>query len=58
MKDKVNVELVEEIAKDVDNLVGDSKKAKKILNWKPKYKIENIIKEMVDHDYKVLKDKK
>ena len=44
--------------KDVDNLVGDSKKAKKVLNWKPKYNIEDIIKEMVDHDYKVLKDKK
>ena len=45
-------------AKDVDHLVGDSKKAKKVLNWKPKYKIEDIIKEMVDYDYNVLKNKK
>jgi GDPmannose 4,6-dehydratase len=35
---------------DVDNLMGDSSKAKKILKWKPKYSIKDLIKEMLDHD--------
>ena len=31
---------------DVENLKGDSSKARKILNWKPKYNIDDLVKEM------------
>ena len=34
-------------ALEVDSLLGDSKKARKDLNWKPKYKINDLVKEMV-----------
>ena len=36
---------------EVESLCGDSKKAQKILKWKPKYNIEKLIREMVDFDY-------
>ncbi|MDC0851204.1 GDP-mannose 4,6-dehydratase [Candidatus Pelagibacter sp.] len=32
---------------EVDTLLGDSKKARKELNWKPKYNIKTLVKEMV-----------
>ena len=32
---------------EVDTLLGDSRKARKDLNWKPKYKINDLVKEMV-----------
>ncbi len=32
---------------EVDTLLGDAKKAKKELNWQPKYKIDELVKEMV-----------
>ena len=32
---------------EVDTLLGDSKKAMRELNWKPKYKIQDLVKEMV-----------
>jgi GDPmannose 4,6-dehydratase len=32
---------------EVDTLLGNSKKARKELNWKPKYKINDLVKEMV-----------
>ena len=32
---------------EVDTLLGDSTKARKELNWKPKYNIHNLVKEMV-----------
>ena len=32
---------------EVDTLLGDSRKAKRELNWKPKYKIQDLVKEMV-----------
>ena len=32
---------------EVDTLLGDSRKARKELNWKPKYKINDLVKEMV-----------
>jgi GDPmannose 4,6-dehydratase len=35
---------------DVDNLLGDSSKAKKILKWKPKKDINLLINEMVEYD--------
>ena len=36
---------------EVDNLLGDYKKAKRILGWKPKIDIKSLIKEMVRKDY-------
>ena len=35
---------------EVDTLLGDSRKAKKELNWKPKITIEKLVSEMVDYD--------
>ena len=35
---------------EVDTLLGDSRKARKELNWKPKYKIKDLVKEMVDSE--------
>ncbi len=35
---------------EVDTLLGDSKKARKILNWKPRYKIGDLVKEMVYYE--------
>ncbi|MBD1161558.1 GDP-mannose 4,6-dehydratase [Pelagibacterales bacterium SAG-MED15] len=33
---------------EVNNLLGDSRKAKKILNWKPKVNLDDLISEMVN----------
>ena len=41
---------------DVNKLRGDSSKAKKILKWKPKIKIESLIKEMVQHDFSLARN--
>ena len=35
---------------EVEILIGDSSKAREILEWKPMYNVEEIIKEMVEHD--------
>ena len=35
---------------EVDNLIGNANKAKKILKWKPKTNIRELIKEMLDYD--------
>ncbi|MEW9669850.1 GDP-mannose 4,6-dehydratase [Ammoniphilus sp. 3BR4] len=40
---------------EVDLLVGDSSKAKEKLGWKPKYDLKALVKEMVDHDLKLIK---
>jgi len=37
---------------EVDTLLGDSKKARKILNWKPRYDINDLIKDMIGHSEK------
>jgi GDPmannose 4,6-dehydratase len=37
---------------EVDTLLGDSGKARKELNWKPKTSIKELVKEMVDYDFK------
>lgn len=37
---------------EVDLLIGDASKAKKILNWKPKYDIDSLVQEMVLSDLK------
>ena len=36
--------------KEVPNLLGNSKKAKKILGWKPRISINALVKEMIDFD--------
>ena len=37
---------------EVENLLGDSKKAKKILGWKPKVDIDLLIKLMIENELK------
>ena len=39
---------------EVDALLGSAKKAKKILKWEPKIKIDELVKEMVDRDLREL----
>ena len=39
---------------EVQELLGDSSKAKKILNWKPKINLEQLVSEMVDAEIKDL----
>ncbi len=36
---------------EVDSLLGNSKKAKKILKWKPKITFNQMVKEMIESDY-------
>ncbi len=43
---------------EVDTLLGDSSKAFKELNWKPKYKVKDIVKEMVKYELKNLSNVK
>jgi GDPmannose 4,6-dehydratase len=38
---------------EVDTLLGDSRKARKELNWKPKYKINDLVKEMISSELKI-----
>jgi GDPmannose 4,6-dehydratase len=38
----------------VSDLLGDFSKAKKILKWKPKIDIKQLISEMIDEEYKSL----
>jgi len=37
---------------EVDSLLGDPSKAKKILKWKPKTNLKNLIREMIASEYK------
>ena len=37
---------------EVDTLLGDSSKARKILKWKPKTNIKELVKEMVNAELK------
>ena len=37
---------------EVEELLGDSNKARKELNWKPKYNFDNLVEEMVEQDCK------
>ena len=41
---------------EVDLLLGDASKAKKKLKWKPKISFNELVKEMVEYDLKVLND--
>ena len=40
---------------EVDLLLGDSSKAKKILGWKPKYTVDTLLQEMVDSDIQLMR---
>ena len=35
---------------EVNNLLGDAKKARKKLNWKPKYDLNDLIKDMIHEE--------
>jgi GDPmannose 4,6-dehydratase len=43
---------------EVDELMGDSKKAKQELGWSPKYSLEELIDEMIDHDLEQARKKR
>ncbi len=44
---------------EVDTLLGNSNKARKILKWKPKYNVKQLVKEMVSEElYMLSNDKK
>ncbi|XP_042451208.1 GDP-mannose 4,6 dehydratase 1-like, partial [Zingiber officinale] len=43
---------------EVDNLKGDSSKARKALGWKPKVGFLELVKMMVDHDLEIAKKEK
>ena len=40
---------------EVDLLLGDPGKAKKILGWKPRYDVETLLREMVDSDLELMR---
>ena len=35
---------------EVENLIGNASKAKRLLKWKPRINIKHLIKEMMDSD--------
>ncbi len=41
---------------EVETLLGDSRKAKKVLKWKPKISFEQMVKEMVEADLAIIKN--
>ena len=43
---------------EVEDLLGDSSKAKEKLNWVPKISFEQLVKEMIDEDLKLAKNDK
>ena len=40
---------------EVDNLIGNANKAKKLLKWKPKTNINQLIREMMDSDLEYIR---
>ena len=42
---------------EVDILIGDASKAKKLLGWEPKVKFEELVKIMIDADWKKVKSR-
>jgi GDPmannose 4,6-dehydratase len=42
---------------EVETLLGDANKAKKILNWSPKISFEELAKEMITKDLELMKNK-
>jgi GDPmannose 4,6-dehydratase len=41
---------------EVDILLGDSSKARRVLSWEPKVKFEQLVRLMVDADVQLLQD--
>ena len=41
---------------EVELLIGDPKKAKEKLGWKPKIKLEALVEEMVESDIKLVEN--
>jgi len=41
---------------EVDLLIGDASKARRLLGWEPKTRFADLVKLMVDADIKLLKD--
>ena len=42
---------------EVDSLIGDSRKARKELNWKPTVDIKSLVKEMIANEFKLIEKK-
>ena len=42
---------------EVESLLGDSKKARKELNWKPLFNLNKLVKDMIDQELKSLSEK-
>ncbi|MFN8343015.1 MAG: GDP-mannose 4,6-dehydratase [Cyclobacteriaceae bacterium] len=40
---------------EVEQLIGDPSKARRLLKWKPRYTLETLVKEMVDHDLQLFR---
>jgi GDPmannose 4,6-dehydratase len=40
---------------DIDELIGDSTKARNQLGWKPKMDFKDLVKSMVEHDLEMTK---
>jgi len=61
--DKVSGKTIIEVDKnyfrptEVDLLIGDASKAKKILGWVPKVKFEELVKRMIQADYEKVKSR-
>ena len=43
---------------EVDTLMGDSSKAKKVLKWKPKHDIHTLIEDMISYEMNILQNDK
>ena len=43
---------------EVNNLIGNANKARKLLKWKPKINIHQLIKEMMDTDLELIRKSK
>ena len=56
-KKKIIVELDKSYIRplDVQTLLGDAKKARKVLKWRPKKNINDLINEMIEFELKKIK---
>ena len=52
---KINKDLIRPA--EVDSLLGDSNKAKRILKWKPKITFKELVRDMVQSDLDYIKNK-
>lgn len=43
---------------EVDLLIGDASKAKRLLGWEPRYTLQEMVKEMVESDIKLMRREK